>query len=62
MNFIELFTKRKQTAGTLDPSKIGRKERRYITRLLLTDLAEFADFQEWLNEKDPGFCETLKRS
>ncbi len=62
MNFAELFTKKKQKPSTLDSSKIGRKERRYITRLLLTDLAEHADFQEWLNEKDPEFCATLQRN
>ncbi len=61
MNFVELFSKRKRIKGTLDPEKIGRKERRYITRLMIQDLAEFADFQEWLREKDTEYCKRLER-
>ena len=62
MNFIELFTKRKQLTSDLDPAKIGRKERRYITMMMVRDLAQHKDFQEWLEAKDPEFCEKLKRS
>jgi len=59
MNFIEIFSKRKRQPSRIDPRKIGRGEGRKLARLMMKDLAQHKEFEDWLKEIDPEFYETI---